>query len=83
MAPGNIHLTSLSIEPQSRGRICKLIHAKFPSVIFKKLLIITFYSGFPCTGLHSQLSQNDRLSSLAKFKCGVIKLLVATDVASR
>eukprot|EP00116_Pleurobrachia_bachei_P012308 sb/3472570/ len=39
--------------------------------------------GFPCTALHSILSQKERLSSLAKFKCGVVKLLVATDVASR
>ncbi|XP_063691641.1 probable ATP-dependent RNA helicase DDX49 [Bolinopsis microptera] len=39
--------------------------------------------GFPCTALHSQMNQNLRLSSLAKFKCGVVKILVATDVASR
>ena len=40
-------------------------------------------AGFPCTALHSQMNQNARLSSLAKFKCGVVKILVATDVASR
>ncbi|KAL5272170.1 hypothetical protein ACHWQZ_G000409 [Mnemiopsis leidyi] len=39
--------------------------------------------GFPCTALHSVMNQNARLSSLAKFKCGVVKILVATDVASR
>ncbi len=35
------------------------------------------------TALHSGMSQNDRLASLAKFKTGVVKILLATDVGSR
>lgn len=37
----------------------------------------------PCVALHSLLSQNDRLSTLARFKGGIVKILVSTDVASR
>ena len=33
--------------------------------------------------LHSHMSQNDRLGSLAKFKSGIVKVLLATDVGSR
>jgi ATP-dependent RNA helicase DDX49/DBP8 len=39
--------------------------------------------GIPCTPLHSAMPQQRRLASLAKFKGGVVRLLVATDVASR
>ena len=49
----------------------------------KNSCVIRVVSGFPCTALHSVMNQNARLSSLAKFKCGVVKILVATDVASR
>ena len=37
----------------------------------------------PCVALHSLLSQSDRLSTLARFKGGIVKILVSTDVASR
>ena len=36
-----------------------------------------------CVALHSLMSQNERLASLAKFKTGIANILVATDVASR
>eukprot|EP00051_Salpingoeca_urceolata_P011663 m.144859 g.144859 ORF g.144859 m.144859 type:complete len:572 (-) comp17206_c1_seq4:55-1770(-) len=39
--------------------------------------------GFRCVTLHSQMTQADRIASLDKFKSDYIKLLVATDVASR
>jgi ATP-dependent RNA helicase DDX49/DBP8 len=35
------------------------------------------------TCLHSQMSQNDRIGSLAKFKSGIISILISTDVGSR
>jgi ATP-dependent RNA helicase DDX49/DBP8 len=35
------------------------------------------------TPLHSLMPQKERINSLAKFKSGVVKVLVATDVASR
>ncbi|KAJ1918411.1 putative RNA helicase [Mycoemilia scoparia] len=39
--------------------------------------------GFRVTALHSKMSQQERLNSLGKFKAEVIKILIATDVASR
>lgn len=39
--------------------------------------------GFPCVSLHSMLPQKFRLSALSKFKSDQIKVLIATDVASR
>lgn len=35
------------------------------------------------TALHSQMSQSDRIGSLAKFKSGIVSILVCTDVGSR
>ena len=37
----------------------------------------------PCVALHSLKSQGERLAGLATFKSGLVKILVATDVASR
>ena len=39
--------------------------------------------GIKCAPLHSLLSQRERLASLSRFKTEVVKILVATDVASR
>jgi ATP-dependent RNA helicase DDX49/DBP8 len=39
--------------------------------------------GIPTTSLHSALPQQQRLSSIAKFKGERVRVLVATDVASR
>mmetsp|Transcript_6962 Transcript_6962/g.8417 ORF Transcript_6962/g.8417 Transcript_6962/m.8417 type:complete len:541 (-) Transcript_6962:165-1787(-) len=39
--------------------------------------------GVNCVSLHSYLSQNRRLAALGKFRSGIAKILVATDVASR
>ncbi|XKL62969.1 hypothetical protein PGB90_005333 [Kerria lacca] len=39
--------------------------------------------GFENAALHSFITQKQRLVSLAKFKSGFIKILIATDVASR
>ena len=36
-----------------------------------------------CVCLHSVMAQKDRLSSLGRFKSGLVNILVATDVASR
>jgi ATP-dependent RNA helicase DDX49/DBP8 len=35
------------------------------------------------TSLHSHMTQNERLSSLAKFKSGIVPVLISTDVGSR
>lgn len=39
--------------------------------------------GFPVCRLHSLLRQQQRLDSLAMFKLGLAKIMVATDIASR
>ncbi|XP_017783893.1 PREDICTED: probable ATP-dependent RNA helicase DDX49 [Nicrophorus vespilloides] len=39
--------------------------------------------GFENVALHGMIPQSQRLSSLAKFKSNTIKMLIATDVASR
>lgn len=37
----------------------------------------------PCVTLHSMMSQNRRLAALGKFKSGISRVLITTDVASR
>lgn len=39
--------------------------------------------GFNCLSLHSLIPQKQRLAALAKFKSHQVKILIATDVASR
>ena len=39
--------------------------------------------GLRCVALHSCMPQAERLGSLAKFKSGIINILVSTDVGSR
>ncbi|KNC82459.1 hypothetical protein SARC_05251 [Sphaeroforma arctica JP610] len=39
--------------------------------------------GYSCVSLHSKMSQGRRLASLGKFRGSLVKILVATDVASR
>lgn len=39
--------------------------------------------GFETVALHSMIAQKERLAALAKFKSNTIKMLIATDVASR
>lgn len=39
--------------------------------------------GFETAALHSMIPQKERLSALAKFKSNTVKMLIATDVASR
>ncbi|KAG0001679.1 hypothetical protein BGZ79_004329 [Entomortierella chlamydospora] len=39
--------------------------------------------GIACTALHSEMSQQERLNSLAKFRGGITSVLIATDVGSR
>lgn len=40
-------------------------------------------SGVKCATLHANRSQNQRLRALADFKSGVVRVLVATDIAAR
>ncbi|KAF9907118.1 hypothetical protein BX616_000523 [Lobosporangium transversale] len=39
--------------------------------------------GIACTALHSEMSQQERLNSLAKFRGAITTVLIATDVGSR
>lgn len=49
----------------------------------ERLRIMLKELGFKTTALHSEMSQGERISSLAKFKSGIVKILLATDVGSR
>ena len=77
-------------------RDCYLVHILREDCLEKTVIVFTHTcrncqvlanmlrnSELPCVALHSLMSQGERLSSLAKFKSGVVKILVATDVASR
>ncbi|XP_054263607.1 probable ATP-dependent RNA helicase DDX49 isoform X2 [Macrosteles quadrilineatus] len=49
-----------------------------------QLLSITLNEvGFENVPLHGMISQKERLASLARFKSNTVKILIATDVASR
>jgi superfamily II DNA/RNA helicase len=37
----------------------------------------------PCVALHSQINQARRMAALGKFRAGQVRVLIATDVASR
>ena len=39
--------------------------------------------GYPCVALHSMKPQRDRSSALSQFRSQQVKILIATDVASR
>lgn len=39
--------------------------------------------GFQSLCLHSMMSQRERIATLTKFRSNTVKILVATDVASR
>lgn len=47
------------------------------------LRIVLREQGLKSTSLHSHMSQNERLGSLAKFKGGIVPILISTDVGSR
>ncbi|KAI9102406.1 P-loop containing nucleoside triphosphate hydrolase protein [Phlyctochytrium arcticum] len=49
----------------------------------ERLRIMLRELGLRSTALHAQMSQNERLGSLAKFKGGIVPILLATDVGSR
>ncbi|KAI9362366.1 P-loop containing nucleoside triphosphate hydrolase protein [Pilaira anomala] len=50
--------------------------AELMTVMLKEL-------GIRCTALHSEMTQQQRLDSLGKFRAEVIKILISTDVGSR
>jgi len=72
-----IHLLQNFIENKSViifTHTCK--SAQVLSYLLRKLEI-------KCVSLHSVMPQKERLSALARFKTGVVNILIATDVASR
>ena len=49
-----------------------------------QLIAMTLSSlGYPSSALHSMMAQKDRSLSLAKFRSNQVRILVATDIASR
>ena len=54
------------------------------SKIVCQLIAMTLSSlGYPSSALHSMMAQKDRSLSLAKFRSNQVRILVATDIASR
>ncbi|KXS12060.1 DEAD-domain-containing protein [Gonapodya prolifera JEL478] len=49
----------------------------------ERLRIVLRELGVPSVAIHAHMAQRDRTASLARFKTGLVKVLVATDVASR
>ncbi|TPX31431.1 hypothetical protein SmJEL517_g05230 [Synchytrium microbalum] len=49
----------------------------------ERLRIMLRELGIKCTAMHSLMSQSERIASLAKFKSGIVQILLATDVGSR
>ena len=49
----------------------------------EELALLLQEFGVMCVSLHSQMSQSDRMASLAKFRSSYVRILIATDVASR
>ncbi|KAJ3411822.1 Glycosyl phosphatidyl inositol anchor synthesis [Chytridiales sp. JEL 0842] len=49
----------------------------------ERLRVMLRELGVRCTALHAQMSQSERLGSIAKFKGGSVKILITTDVGSR
>ena len=74
-------------------KIVQTFTAKDPSglvMVFAKtcksaqLLSMTLsHLGFPCEALHSMRTQKERMNALSSFRSHQVKILVATDVASR
>lgn len=61
-----------------------MVHILFAMYRNCQLLSITLNEvGFENVALHAMISQKERLASLAKFKSNVVRILLATDVASR
>ncbi|KAI9319014.1 P-loop containing nucleoside triphosphate hydrolase protein [Dichotomocladium elegans] len=49
----------------------------------QQLTIMLIELGIKCTGLHSHMTQQQRLNSLGRFRAEVVKILISTDVGSR
>jgi len=49
----------------------------------ERLALVLHHLGFSVECLHGDMSQNQRIKSLNKFKEGEVKVLVTTDVAAR
>lgn len=69
-----------SLQESSDQSVIVFTHTCRSCQVYSLLLHRLDYS---CVALHSLMSQAQRLASLAKFKSGQVRVLVATDVASR
>ncbi len=63
------------------SKTCIIFVSKPKGCELIRLMIKAFDLKSTC--LHSSMSQNDRIGSLAKFKSGIVPILISTDVGSR
>ena len=75
-----VHIVKRFTERNSKGQT--IIFAK--TCKSAQLLSMTLSNlGFPSEALHSMRTQKERMAALATFRSSQVKILVATDVASR
>ena len=75
-----VHIVKKFTERNSKGQT--IIFAK--TCKLAQLLSMTLSNlGFPSESLHSMRTQKERMAALATFRSSQVKILVATDVASR
>ena len=75
-----VHIVKKFTERNSKGQT--IIFAK--TCKSAQLLSMTLSNlGFPSEALHSMRTQKERMAALATFRSSQVKILVATDVASR
>lgn len=70
--------------------VVKTLEAETTAIIFTstcrscaEIELVLRELDFRCVALHSMMPQSQRIGSLAKFRSGLIPILIATDVASR
>jgi ATP-dependent RNA helicase RhlE len=85
--------TAYAVSPERKGPLLRfLIQQKdmqqvlvFTSSVHKADSVVSKLrvNGIPAEAMHSQKTQGGRTESLRKFKAGTLRVLVATDLASR
>jgi ATP-dependent RNA helicase DDX49/DBP8 len=75
------YLIALITQPKLDSLTKIIFVAKCSTCELLKLMLIEL--GYKAVSLHSEMNQTDRINSLGRFRSGVAKILIATDVASR
>ena len=66
----------------SKCRNCELLRIMLKELGIRSTALYVFYI-ILFNSRHSQMSQSDRIGSIAKFKSRIVPILISTDVGSR